>query len=237
MKWISLLLAAGADPYSHGVYHFDSEQDAATSFSALDLAALHGHFEVFELKRLRLDPRHSALRSTMHYSCKEGGFGLVERLLQAGLEINDQENGGCTTIQSLVAGLGLAAQLSPWSSKQESGRFDTSESREKLKAIHLLAKYGARWAPKDIGEIKVARRSLLKMTSDYTVEFMWIIGKYKACSRDAILELLHTPSMRTHVGEHEPRIRELLAAWSRYSLRFSAQNKLRGDLAIMVNGP
>ena len=35
-----------------------------------------------------------------------------------------------------------------------------------------------------------ARRSLLKLAPDYTVEFVWIMSKYKVCSKDTIENLL-----------------------------------------------
>jgi hypothetical protein len=90
---------------------------------------------------------------------------------------------------------------------------DTSRSREKLKMIHLVARHGAKWIPAGKDEISHARRSLMKMSPDYSVEFIWIMSKYKACARDHIEELIRTPSIRALVSGHLPRIVELLDAF------------------------
>lgn len=91
---------------------------------------------------------------------------------------------------------------------------DTPQAREKLKMIHLLARHGAKWIPAG-DEISDARRSLLKMSPDYTVEFIWIMSKYKACTRANIEELIRTPSIRAVVSEHLKRITVLLGSFER----------------------
>ncbi|MCK4790415.1 MAG: hypothetical protein KAV87_42150 [Desulfobacteraceae bacterium] len=50
-----------------------------------------------------------------------------------------------------------------------------------------------RWMPNDHHEIAEARRSLLRMTPDYTMEFIWIMSKYNACRREDIDELVPAP--------------------------------------------
>jgi hypothetical protein len=76
--------------------------------------------------------------------------------------------------------------------------------------IHILAKHGAKWRPTERYQINDARRSLLKMCVDYTVEFVWSMVKYDGCSRDTIENLLRTPTIRRHVAKHQPRIVVLL---------------------------
>jgi hypothetical protein len=80
-----------------------------------------------------------------------------------------------------------------------------------MKAIHLLAKHGGLWHPKDKAEIGEVRRSFLQLTPDYTVEVVWIMWKHAGCARGPILELLRTPSIRAHVSNHRRRPHELLA--------------------------
>ena len=72
------------------------------------------------------------------------------------------------------------------------------------------AEHGAKWRPTERYQINDARRSLLKMSVDYTVEFVWIMAKYDCCSRDTIEQLLRTPTIRRHVVKHQPRIQELI---------------------------
>jgi hypothetical protein len=75
------------------------------------------------------------------------------------------------------------------------------------------AKHGGTWVPTDKNEISEARRSLLKLVPDYTVEFIWIMSKYKACERDVIDELVGTPTIKRHVSEHLRRVHEIMSAW------------------------
>jgi len=75
--------------------------------------------------------------------------------------------------------------------------------------IHMLAKHGAKWLPKDRSEIGEARRSLLKMKPDYTVEFIWIMSKYNASKRENIEELIHTPTIRHLIYQHMTRVNKL----------------------------
>ena len=81
--------------------------------------------------------------------------------------------------------------------------------------IHILAKNGAKWFPKDRSEIADARRSLLKLQPDYTVEFIWIMEKYNACNPESIEELIRTPSIRTLVSSKLSRINELIESFPR----------------------
>ena len=87
---------------------------------------------------------------------------------------------------------------------------DNEESREKIKMIHILAKNGAKWLPKDQSVIGEARRSLLKMKSDYTVEFIWIMSKYNACKREDIEELIRTPSIRSLISQHSESVAKMV---------------------------
>jgi len=76
--------------------------------------------------------------------------------------------------------------------------------------IHLLAKHGAKWIPKDRNEINDARRALLKMRADYTVEFIWIMSQYKACCREDIQQLMRTPAIKALCSQHLAIIEELI---------------------------
>ena len=59
-----------------------------------------------------------------------------------------------------------------------------------------------------------ARRALLRMKVDYTVELVWIMSKYNSCSRASLEQLLKAPTIRKHVAEKLPRITELLNDFS-----------------------
>lgn len=98
---------------------------------------------------------------------------------------------------------------------------DNNRTLEKIKMIHMLAKQGARWVPNDPSEIAEARRSLLRMRPDYTVEFIWIMSKYNACKREDIEELILTSSIRSLVSTHMTRINELMKDFQTTQLSIS----------------
>jgi hypothetical protein len=59
MKWVSLMLWAEADPYARGSDSPEAEHDSEDEgLIALGFAALYSHYEVFNLKKIRLDPNH-----------------------------------------------------------------------------------------------------------------------------------------------------------------------------------
>jgi hypothetical protein len=80
--------------------------------------------------------------------------------------------------------------------------------------IHILARHGAKWIPKDKRQVDLARRSLMKLKPDYTVEYVWIMSKYKACTKDSLHNLLRTSSITSHISGHSQRVWELLSSWS-----------------------
>ena len=80
--------------------------------------------------------------------------------------------------------------------------------------IHMLVKAGAKWMPEDRYVINDARRELLKMTPDYTLEFIWIITKYNASTRKNLEQLVRTPTIRALVAVHLPKINKMIASMS-----------------------
>ncbi len=214
MKWVSLMLWAGADPYAPGSKNpnDDCEPDPDDpGLSALAFAALYDHFEVFKLKSIRLNPDHPVAHEIMRYTDSEAGMDVLRTLLEKGMDPNDQENGGCSAIQSLLNNMSFDVSLYDWSFRADKRKIDSHRSREKIKLVHLLAKHGAKWVPKDSGQLNAARRSLLKLTPDYTVEFVWILSRYKACSRKAVEQLLRTPAIKKHASRFQDRLAELVS--------------------------
>lgn len=213
MKWVSLLLWAGADPYKPGEedYRAEPRDSEDGGLSALGYAALYEHFEVLRLKKIRLDPSHPVAYEVMRYIDCEAGFEVLRGLLEKGMNPNNEETGGCSAIPSLLNRMGFHASLGRQDYFSERG-VDRQQCREKIKLIHLLAKHGARWMPKDTREINEARKSLVKLAPDYTVEFVWIMAKYQACPQYVITQLLRTPTIMKHVARFRERLDELMTA-------------------------
>jgi hypothetical protein len=81
--------------------------------------------------------------------------------------------------------------------------------------IYLLAENGANWLPRDLYEVNDARRSLLKMKSDYTVAFIWIMSKFSASTRENIEQLIRTPTIRALLSAHQARVNELVESFQK----------------------
>ena len=214
VKWVSLLLWAGADPFAPGLSSPDEVRDSYDEgLSALGFAVLYEHFDIFKLKQVKLDPNHPRIRDVLKYADRGEGIDLIKQLLEKGLNSNDQENGGCSIIQRLLCGLEVDFSSYIWHERNGRDKIDSTTARDKIKAIHLLAKHGARWKPKDKDDIKHARRSLLKLKPDYTIEFAWIMSKYTSCAKECIQDLIATPSMKAHLSRNRPRLQEILDTW------------------------
>lgn len=214
LKWTSLMLWGGADPNSPGVTDPGEERDIDDEgLTAVGWAALYGHYDVLKLKKIKLSPNGRAAHEVLKYSCDGRGLEFVEKLLLKGIDPNDQEDGGCSIIQKLLEQMSWNFSAYRWSWNREQKHIDTDESREKIKALHLLVKHGARWIPRDRYEMNAARRSLLKLTPDYTIEFVWIMAKFHACAEESIQTLLRTPTIKSHISGHRERVGELLASW------------------------
>jgi ankyrin repeat protein len=218
IKWVAQLLRAGADPQKPGADAPGRSEEAADyGLSALGYAALYQHYEVFDLKQVRTLKPDVKTSDYLAYLHRGAGTEVMRRLLEAGLQPNDQEDGGCSILHRLIESLSWGARFRTnhfaWEVGTSSRKYDSEESRDTMKAIHLLAKHGARWMPKGKREIGSARRSLLQMTPDYTMEFVWIMSKYRACELNPIKELLGTPAMKTHTASHRPRLSQILERW------------------------
>ena len=216
LKWISLLNWAGANPLSKGDANPYSNEvdDEDSGLSALGYAALYDHYEVFQLKQIKLRPDHPASRQLLGY-CNNtpNGIALFEKLLKLGVSPNDQEEEGCSIIQHLVSKLDweMRSQLCHWKTSKDG--IDSGNAREYMKMIYLLAMHGGKWVP-DSYEVKSARRSLLKMTPDYTIEFVWIMARFNACNKSVAETLLRTPTIKRHTKKHSQRLGEIFSDWA-----------------------
>jgi len=214
LKWVSLMLWAGADPYAKGPDSWHEDPDPKYEQNALELAAEYEHFDVFNLKKIRIDPENPNLKGILIGACRAKKSDFLQKLLKKGFKPGEYENSGTPLIQVLLTSMSWYFDFNRWdiwSTDRTSKRnVDNEECREKIKMIHMLAKHGAKWLPKDRSEISDARRSLLKMKPDYTVEFIWIMSKYNASKRKDIEELIRTPSIRSLIYQHMARVNEFL---------------------------
>lgn len=208
IKWVALTLWAGADPYLKGPQEPDHRPYPEEDSSALELAAFRGHIDIFKLKQIRLDPTKPGAMDLVQSACYSDKADLLKNLLESGFTPKSMEDGGSSLIQVLLSRLPRSYHYLDSFYREEN--IDDSESRERIKMIHLLARYGANWKPSGGRAINEARRSLLKMKPDYTVEFLWIMSGYNASNREVIQELMRPKPIRELVSRHETRVKELM---------------------------
>lgn len=210
LKWVSLLLWAGADPESKGP-DCPGDDDPESHVSALELAALYGHTGVFQLKKIRLNPVKDP-EELFRYACLGGKPEILKILFEKGLSPDRLQDRGSSLIQLLIHRMSWDLDRF-WTDGIRKDQ-DSYRSRDIMKMLHMLVRRGARWEPKDNGEINRCRRSLLRMKDDYTVEFVWIMSDYGACRRSDLEILMKPPSIRALVSNHIQRVQKMIESIS-----------------------
>lgn len=204
LKWVSLMLWVGADPFAKGPDQPDSEPDPEYDHNALELAAICGRFEVFRLRQIKLNPGQERAHKLVQMTCYGKKSNLLKHLLEIGYPVNDQINGGSSHIEVVLNSMS-------WWRPHDRKKVDTEETREKMKLLYLLIRHGARWIPTNPKDMNSVRRSLLGLDPDYTIELIWLLTKYGACDRSVVEHLLKSSAMRAHVAMEWQKINELVA--------------------------
>jgi hypothetical protein len=70
----------------------------------------------------------------------------------------------------------------------------------------------AQGGEKRLGEVNAARRSLLKLVPEYTLQFVTLTAKHGACSSGCAEQLLRTAKMKALIDKYCWRITNLLAS-------------------------
>ena len=76
------MLWAGADPYAKGLNTLYKDPFMEEDRNALELAAKNEHFDVFNLKQIRLDPANPALKGLLLNACYTEKSDFLEKLLE-----------------------------------------------------------------------------------------------------------------------------------------------------------
>jgi hypothetical protein len=189
------MLWAGADPYAKGPSSPDEDPDPESDCCALELAAIYDHPEIFKLKPIRTSLSVSNAEDLFHWACRSAKPDLLIDLLERGFSPGELPDRGSSLIQELLERLHVNFDFSLYYERPK-WNIDSSDSRERIKMIHLLARNGAKWLPGKKENFDQARYSLRRMNLDYLLEFIWIMGGYQACSREVIRDLIGTPNMK-----------------------------------------
>lgn len=195
LKWISLLMWAGANPRSLGPDLDDRYADDPDSYTtALREACSKGNVDA--LKKLKLDPRLDNLSDLLQWAALSDSEELIDYLVRLGAQPNDKPDGGSSALDRCLWRL-------PWEdrntfmSKQLASKYALQGG---LARIERLLEAGAQWRPSDPGEMKSVRQMLCKCEPAVTVTLVKLITKYKAAPEGLLEELLDTPRMRGHLS-------------------------------------
>ncbi|MGD0437237.1 MAG: hypothetical protein ABSB86_12290 [Bryobacteraceae bacterium] len=196
IKWISLLMWAGANPRSLGPDLDDRyADDPDCHTTALREACSKGSLDA--LKKLKLDPRVDNLSDLLEAAALSDSKELIDYLLHLGAQPNDKPNGGSSALDRCLWHL-------PWEdratfvSKQLASKYALAAG---FARIERLLEAGAQWRPSDPDDgMKSVRKILCKCEPAVTVALMKLFAKYKAAPEDLLEQLLDTPRMRGHLS-------------------------------------
>jgi hypothetical protein len=195
LKWISLMIWAGADPlrkiYELSDIPFDCEEDLP--ISAAEIAVSSKNPRIFAMLKAELDP---SLATSLLYGCHiVPPMATVTTLLAAGADLNHFTSMDGSVLHRILRSFGHDAY------------FSTSQQRARVsvETIAILIREGARWrVPENPRRIADLRRSLYDQDSEAVVEVIRLMHAGKAASPELLAELARTPKMRGWIEKHDP---------------------------------
>lgn len=198
LKWVSLLMWAGANPRSSGPMFDDDEDDPDGYITALDAATYSKDSQI--LKRLKPDAKRDDIGTLLTNAAGGGRASLVEYLLELGAKPNDKPNGGSSALDDCLRGFRYEAPIdfyqTGYGRRSKASKYKVSE---RLETVRLLLEQGSLWKPDDDHQLTAGRRGLFECEPDVTLELVERLVKHTACTQDTIHELLRTPAMKKHL--------------------------------------
>jgi ankyrin repeat protein len=193
LKWISLLLWAGANPRTRGPTLDDRwVDDPECHTTALHEACSKGNLEV--LKKLKPDPALDDLAGLL--ASAAASKELIAYLLSLGASPNDKPNGGSSGLDHLFWHLGFA-RFDVFTNDRIATRSDV---RETFECIRQLAEHGAIWRPEDRHSLNSVRQVLYKCEPQVTVDVVKLLASNKGCEEETLEQLLNAPRMKQHLS-------------------------------------
>ena len=193
LKWISLLMWAGANPRSLGPDLDDRyENDPDCHTTAFLEACSKGSLDA--VKKLKPDPARDNLSDLLRAAALSDSRELIDYLLALGAQPNDKPNGGSSALDRCLSHL-------PWEdhntflSKQLASKYALQGG---LARIERLLEAGAQWRPDDASDMKSVRQTLCKCEAAVSVALVKAFVKHRSAPEELLEELLDTPRMRGH---------------------------------------
>jgi ankyrin repeat protein len=197
LKWISLMIWAGADPLKK-VHEFcecpdDCEEDAGRS--AVEIAVSSRNPRVFAMLKVHLDP---VLATTLlHESYVVPPVETLTALLAAGADLNYFPPEKGTVLHRILNSFGFDGYF----------QFSRGRARQSVETIALLIREGAKWRPPSAARsIADLRRSLYHQDSEAVVEVIRLLHAGNTCPIEQLVELARTPKMKGWIEKHDSKL-------------------------------
>jgi|ERR1700733_2455617 len=193
LKWVSLLMWAGADPRTKGPRPYERD-DPECYGTAMEAAALGESVDV--LRRLKANNEADDLGDLLVCASIGGNTDVVRYLLSLGANPNGKSNGGSAAIDRCLSHLQLHASFR----RGANAKHSIFEFHRTFDVAEVLAESGALWKPDDRRQMDYLRKALYECEADVTVDWLKLLVKHKAASEATIRELLAAPRMREHLA-------------------------------------
>ena len=197
LKWVSLLLWAGADPRLPVPRLQDSDVDEEDVETALVAAVRRGQFEV--VKRIGIDPARDDVTALAHEYCFCPNPKLTEILIALGADVRNQTGEN--------SAMHWAFSAFEWS--LDSRFLSYSKCEDALRCIEILAANGARWHPNDLYRISCFRRAIAKAPIYDAIRHLERIIKAGAIEQPVFQDLMRTPRMKEILKQTYPGVIKL----------------------------
>ena len=197
LKWVSLLLWAGADPRLRVPRMDDSDIDEEDLETALVAAVRRGQFDV--VKKIGVDPARDDVTALINEYYFWPNPQLLEFLIKLGADVRK------------AAGEDNAMRwaFSSFEWSLDSLFRDYSRTDAALSCIEILAANGARWHPNDPYRISCFRRALAKAPPYDAIRHLERIIKAGAIEQPFFQEVMRTPRMKEILKQTYPGVIKL----------------------------
>jgi hypothetical protein len=199
LKWVCLLLWAGADPRSTGpCLGKDWTEDLECHTTGLAEACRPESIDI--LKKLKPDPKRDNFAQLLHDAAMWSRNAALNYLLDLGPDPNDKASGGSSALDVALRNLNFLRIESSFGSGTLTSVW---EAKQVLECVRALVSHGAAWRPDSSYDLNWLRRSLEKCQPSVTIELLRLFREFNSCPAETVHKLLGTPRMREHLKSEE----------------------------------